>query len=746
MKTMTFVVLGTALVCLLAATTRAQVNWSAKWIVQNRANHAMAYDSGRQRVVLFGGETYGQVLGDTWEWDGTDWTQVFPQSSPPARAEHSMTYDAARGVVTLFGGRDAAGAWTNELWEWDGVTWIQRVPSGPAPPAVQMYPCSITYDAARGRAVTVVGSLFSPMDEIWEWDGNEWILALSGFPITSGTGWSIIGGTVAYDAARQVTVVVVGGIQGAEKTYLWDGATLAAQPGLPPSGAMAYDPARGKVVVYEPLLNETHEWNGETWVKVIPATSPPDRVGPALVYDGTRSQILLVGGQSAGSNPAPLFDTWVWDGINWGERVPFSSPPAGGVGQNLAYDAARDRIVYSGFGTWEWNGTEWDQRHPMLEPPTRFGTAATYVNSIRRVGLFGGYASFPSALNDFWLWDGTSWLPVFTSTVPPARFDHSLAYDRVRDRLVLFGGRNGSTYLGDTWEWDTMDWVQHSTTPSPSPRAMASIAYDTCRNVTVLFGGNSPGSGLLGDTWEWNGTLWAQRFPTHVPPARDGALMAFDAARRRAVIFGGRGNGGAYFGDVWEWDGTDWTLRVTSVSPRPRTDAPLAFDANRREIVMFGGIFSDRITWRYAPTDPAIYTPSQSGCPGSAGTPTLTIATPSGYPWLGEPFTVAVTNLAPGHPAAMAAGLSNTQWAGIPLPLSLSFIGMFGCQALCSAEFFFPMPPADPSGTTTWTLGPIPNDPGFLGFRFFTQAWVADAVNPAGLIVSNLGEAVVGGK
>ena len=112
----------------------------------------------------------------------------------------------------------------------------------------------------------------------------------------------------------------------------------------------------------------------------------------------------------------------------------------------------------------------------------------------------------------------------------------------------------------------------------------------------------------------------------------------------------------------------------------------------------------------------------------------------------GEPFSILVTHIAPGHGAAMAAGFSNTNWAGIPLPLALNFIGMFGCSALCSAQFFFPLAPADPSGTTTWTLGPIPNDPGFLGFTFFTQAWVADNSNPAGLITSNLGQAVVGGK
>ena len=36
----------------------------------------MAYDSARDVVVLFGGETNDDFAGDTWEWDGVNWTQV----------------------------------------------------------------------------------------------------------------------------------------------------------------------------------------------------------------------------------------------------------------------------------------------------------------------------------------------------------------------------------------------------------------------------------------------------------------------------------------------------------------------------------------------------------------------------------------------------------------------------------------------------------------------------------------------
>ncbi len=43
-----------------------------------RRGTAVAYDSGRQRVVLFGGEDDNGLLHDTWEWNGTAWQRTGP--------------------------------------------------------------------------------------------------------------------------------------------------------------------------------------------------------------------------------------------------------------------------------------------------------------------------------------------------------------------------------------------------------------------------------------------------------------------------------------------------------------------------------------------------------------------------------------------------------------------------------------------------------------------------------------------
>ena len=49
-----------------------------------RQNISMAYDAARNQVVLFGGSgaalpgNLNGVLGDTWVWNGVDWTDMTP--------------------------------------------------------------------------------------------------------------------------------------------------------------------------------------------------------------------------------------------------------------------------------------------------------------------------------------------------------------------------------------------------------------------------------------------------------------------------------------------------------------------------------------------------------------------------------------------------------------------------------------------------------------------------------------------
>jgi hypothetical protein len=78
--------------------------------------HAMAYDSARKVTVMFGGSSGGDdaTFNDTWEWDGTDWKEVELTDNPIARLHHAMAYDSARKKVVLFGGHEEI----DDTWEY----------------------------------------------------------------------------------------------------------------------------------------------------------------------------------------------------------------------------------------------------------------------------------------------------------------------------------------------------------------------------------------------------------------------------------------------------------------------------------------------------------------------------------------------------------------------------------------------------------------------------------------------------
>jgi uncharacterized protein (TIGR03437 family) len=86
----------------------------------------------------------GVPLGDTWIWDGTNWTQARPSVSPPARMFHTMTYDAARQQSVIFSGvgvdnnagdvrgNASQGVTLSDTWVW-GLPGTNPVDQPPGP-------------------------------------------------------------------------------------------------------------------------------------------------------------------------------------------------------------------------------------------------------------------------------------------------------------------------------------------------------------------------------------------------------------------------------------------------------------------------------------------------------------------------------------------------------------------------------------------------------------------------------------
>lgn len=93
-----------------------------------RSHHRMAYDSERNHLVLYGGNSddpEGEevtVLADTWIWNGSEWRKP-NVSGPGPRSLHAMAYDTARQRTVLFGG--SATSNDRSVWEWHGEKWIR---------------------------------------------------------------------------------------------------------------------------------------------------------------------------------------------------------------------------------------------------------------------------------------------------------------------------------------------------------------------------------------------------------------------------------------------------------------------------------------------------------------------------------------------------------------------------------------------------------------------------------------------
>jgi hypothetical protein len=287
----------------------------------------------------------------------------------------------------------------------------------------------------------------------------------------------------------------------AATTWVWDGVQWTVYGPLAPHGrkspAMAYDAARQRVVLFggDPLFfrespfGDTWQWDGSAWSRAAPAQSPRARGGAALAYDAARGRVVLFGGTVSDTERGD--DTWEWDGVAWTQQQPPAKPSAR-AGHALAYDAARARVIlFGGFDrtifrdTWEWDGQTWTERQPLTVPPPYGGHGLAYDAGRQRTVLQG-------TAGDTWEWDGANWSLRSSTGGPGPRTWFALAFDSARGRTVLHGGRSDTgVLLADTWEWDGQTW-QGLPAGSPS-RDTHAMAYDAARQQLVLFGGAASG-------------------------------------------------------------------------------------------------------------------------------------------------------------------------------------------------------------------------------------------------------------
>jgi hypothetical protein len=282
-----------------------------------RCSAAMVYDPAMGATLLYGGNTYATLFGDTWEFsEAKGWMQLTPGVSPPPLQGASLAYDATTETVVLFGGGlthiGESPSESNQTWTWDGVTWTQQFP--PVSPSARSWNATngMVFDSQLGKVVLFGAySAGTPMNDTWEWDGKSKTWTQQ-FPANSPSPRTA---TLAYDAATS-EVMIFGG----------NG----------PGGA----------------YGDTWTYNGMDWVQQQPVTSPSARTDNGLAFAPVIKQVVLFGGLTGGCEDCGqgrLNDTWLWDGSNWSQVQTAANPePSSGV--SFTYDGTTKAMLL--FGGW----------------------------------------------------------------------------------------------------------------------------------------------------------------------------------------------------------------------------------------------------------------------------------------------------------------------------------------------------------------------------------------------------------
>jgi hypothetical protein len=272
-----------------------------------RAISAVAYDSARHRLVLFGGisDWIGSSFyyeRDTWEWDGNDWIQMKPQTSPPARAGHMMAYDEKRGVVVMFGGEDKSGSYMfNDTWIWDGKNWSQMSPTG--------YPMGrrggqMFYDPETERIVLTggfyyaTGKVFTAVNDTWAWNGKDWE-----YLTTLPENLMITNPNVAFSPSlKRPTLFDYKRLMGWNNNQ-WQLMDVGSMPVSRFGTWLAADPGSGKMMIFGGVdnnvqRNDTWLFDGSAWKEMHPSLTPGPRDAHIMFYDPNRDSFIIYGGIS----------------------------------------------------------------------------------------------------------------------------------------------------------------------------------------------------------------------------------------------------------------------------------------------------------------------------------------------------------------------------------------------------------------------------------------------------------------
>jgi hypothetical protein len=412
---------------------------------------SLVHDTVNNQLVLFGGrQNQSQLLDETWVWTSSaGWLQRQPAVRPPARETALMAFDSARQRVVMFGGV-GAGFLLDDTWEWDGNNWLPVVTA--ARPVV--FGGSLVFDSVRSRCVLLGLGLASQLEH-WEYDGTSWLqLPAPPVPLASARGL-----TAVFDAAR--SEVLVAAFRDANWRLLggwaWNGTTWSPRPGIgdgaPSVSGAAFPNGIGNNILLRfgglPFAGSSESdelwvYDGANWSLVSAGTIPARSHAAMWTQQGN---LYVHGGRRQG---VELGDTWRFDGVSWTQVNSLLAPPPVS-GHAIAYDLVADRAVHIAWPTtWTFDGSQWQAIATATTPSFRVDYALAYDLVRNRTVLGAGYTS-SGALEDTWEFDGSVWQQTTTVGAP-----QRIAFDLQGQRLVgasrtNLGGAVLMTYTGSSW-------------------------------------------------------------------------------------------------------------------------------------------------------------------------------------------------------------------------------------------------------------------------------------------------------
>ena len=397
----TFPIAGLTATVLMSSLAFGQADWtlmSPAHVPPKRESPAMAQFGNASGVVMFGGLNLGpagvfnqvNTLGDTWIWNGSDWTQItsflFSAAPPPARFGASMAFDPNHNKTILFGGVGASGQILSDTWVFGSQTscltrlscvthysWAQLTfAKGASPPGRR--DASMAFDPSAGIVLTGGSNSSGTLHDTWVFDGSANTWAPLNVVSSPSPGRSLTPMAQCDSGGPFQNAMFFGGTSGSSiplgdewvvfpvegNFYVW-GQSL---PGVPSSRfghGMAYYPVSKFDVLYGGnigfiegigALVVSDTWNGNChspvqWTQASPAHNPGPRWLQGMTTGPSGFKVVLFGGSDSPSstsfpNGRDRNDTWTWgrrvaclpvDGTELpvGSEVTCQFDPAGGT-------------------------------------------------------------------------------------------------------------------------------------------------------------------------------------------------------------------------------------------------------------------------------------------------------------------------------------------------------------------------------------------------------------------------------